>query len=67
MESSTITAKWSSSVDNSFYKFNMTLEEKTQKVKVITAMIVDLKKNPSVEAKQTIQKLQQEIDNIIKQ
>mgnify|MGYP003146491682 CR=1 FL=1 len=45
----------------------MTLEEKTQKVKVITAMIVDLKKNPSVEAKQTIQKLQQEIDNIIKQ
>ena len=36
----------------------MTLEEKTQKIHSINKMIADLKSNPSVEGKKTIQQLQ---------
>ena len=52
-------------MDNTFYKFTMTLEEKTQKIDSINKMISDLKSNPTVTAKDTIQKLQQQIDKIV--
>ena len=44
----------------------MTEQEKFNKIKVLNQMIIELKSNPSVESKKTIQKLQQEIDNIVK-
>jgi len=52
-------------MDNTFYKFIMTLEEKTQKINSINKIISDLKSNPTVTAKDTIQKLQQQIDKIV--
>ena len=44
----------------------MTQEEKFNKIKALNQMIVELKNNPQVNSKITIQKLQQEIDNIVK-
>lgn len=44
----------------------MTQEEKFNKIKALNQMIVELKNNPQVNSKKTIQKLQQEIDNIVK-
>ena len=42
--------------------------EKLQKINSITKMIIELKQQPnSVETKKTIQKLQQELDEAIKQ
>lgn len=52
-------------MDNTFYKFIMTLEEKTNQINAIQKMIVDLKTNPSLKSKNTIQKLQQQIDEIV--
>jgi hypothetical protein len=67
MESSSITAERANSLDYSFYKFIiMTEQEKFNKIKVLNQMIVELKNNPQVNSKKTIQKLQQEIDNIVK-
>jgi len=43
----------------------MDLQEKTNKIKELSSMIVDLKKNRTVDSKKTIQKLQQEIDKLI--
>lgn len=41
--------------------------KKLQEINSITKMIIELKKQPiSVETKKTIQKLQQRLDNIIK-
>ena len=45
----------------------MTTQEKSSKVTAIQRMIVDLKKYPTVKSKETIQKLQQQIDVIINQ
>tara|TARA_R100001509_G_scaffold164900_2_gene144136 strand:- start:777 stop:914 length:138 start_codon:yes stop_codon:yes gene_type:complete len=42
----------------------MTREEKLLKIKSLQEMIIQLKSNPSVESKKTIQSLQQQIDNI---
>ena len=42
----------------------MTNEEKVEKFKHIQEMISQLKANPSVESKKTIQKLQQELDGL---
>ena len=42
--------------------------EKNQKflqIKELSSMIVDLKKNKSIDSKKTIQKLQQQIDELI--
>ena len=44
----------------------MTIEEKLSKITAIQEMISKLKSNPEVDSKLTIQKLQQELDNIIK-
>ncbi len=44
----------------------MTIKEKTEKIKAINDMIVELKRNPTIASKQTIQRLQQQIDNVTK-
>ena len=44
----------------------MTQKEKYNKIKALNQMIIKLKSNPQVNSKETIQKLQQEIDNIVK-
>ena len=41
----------------------MTQEEKLKKVEALSKMIIDLKSNPSIKSKITIQKLQQERAN----
>ena len=43
----------------------MTQQEKTNKIAELSNMIVDLKTNPKVNSKKTIQKLQQQIDALI--
>ena len=43
----------------------MTQNEKTNKIKELSSMIVDLKSNKSIDTKKTIQKLQQQIDKLI--
>jgi hypothetical protein len=44
----------------------MTQEEKFAKIKAISKMILELKQSEQyIQTKQTIQKLQQEIDNIV--
>ena len=40
----------------------MTQQEKTNKIKELSSMIVDLKSNKSIDTKKTIQKLQQQIE-----
>ena len=42
----------------------MTKSEKTNKIKELSSMIVDLKSNRTIDSKKTIQKLQQEIDKL---
>lgn len=44
----------------------MTEQEKFSKIKSLNKMIIELKTNPQVNSKETIQKLQQEIDNLVK-
>lgn len=53
-------------MDNSpFNKLKMNLEEKLKKRKALTKMIIDLKNQTHyVETKKTIQRLQQEIDDL---
>lgn len=41
------------------------MEQKINKIKSLQKIISDLKSNPSVDSKKTIQKLQQELDNIV--
>jgi hypothetical protein len=43
----------------------MNSKEKTNKIKELSSMIVDLKSNKSIDTKKTIQKLQQQIDKLI--
>jgi len=43
----------------------MTQNEKTNKIKELSSMIVDLKSNRTIDSKKTIQKLQQQIDKLI--
>tara|TARA_B110000858_G_scaffold185328_1_gene227402 strand:+ start:1385 stop:1627 length:243 start_codon:yes stop_codon:yes gene_type:complete len=66
MEFSCIKYKWFNSLDNSpFNKLKMNLEEKLKKRNVLTKMVMDLKnQNHYVETKKTIQRLQQEIDDL---
>ena len=53
-------------MDNSPLKhLIMDTEERLAKVKVLTSMIIDLKKNPIIDSKKTIQKLQQQINEIL--
>jgi len=40
-------------------------EETINKINSLHKIISDLKSNPSVDSKKTIQKLQQELDNIV--
>ena len=44
----------------------MTQEEKFNKINALNKMIINLKSNPEVNSKNTIQKLQQELDKIVK-
>lgn len=44
----------------------MTAQDKLDKIKSLYEMIVELKSSPSIESKKTIQKLQQQIDELIK-
>jgi len=43
----------------------MTKKEKIEKIQELSSIIVDLKKNRTVGSKKTIQKLQQEMDNLL--
>jgi len=53
-------------MDNSPFKhLIMDAEERLAKVKILTSMIIDLKKNPIIDSKKTIQKLQQQINEIL--
>jgi hypothetical protein len=66
MEFSCIKYKWFNSLDNTpFNKLKMNLEEKLKKRNALTKMIIDLKNQTHyVETKKTIQRLQQEIDDL---
>jgi hypothetical protein len=44
----------------------MTEQEKFDKITALNKMIIELKANPKINSKKTIQRLQQEIDNLIK-
>ncbi len=48
-----------------FNNITMDAEERLAKVKVLTSMIIDLKTNPVIDSKKTIQKLQQQINEIL--
>ena len=66
MEFSCIEYKWTNSLDYSPLNYlKMTQQEKTNKIKELSSMIVDLKSNRTVDSKKTIQKLQQQIDELI--
>ncbi len=66
MELSCIKYKWINSLDYSPLNYiKMTQNEKTNKIKELSSMIVDLKSNRTIDSKKTIQKLQQQIDELI--
>ena len=48
-----------------FNKLTMKAEERLAKVKELTSKILCLKKNPAVDSKKTIQKLQQQINDVL--
>ena len=53
-------------MDNSpFNKLTMNAEERLAKVKELTSKILYLKTNPAIDSKKTIQKLQQQINEIL--
>ena len=65
MELSCIKYKWVNSLGNSpFNKFTMTIQNKLDEIKSLHKMIIELKSNPSVESKKTIQRLQQKLDGL---
>ena len=56
---------WSNSLDHTFYKFIiMTKQDKLDAIKSLHKMIIELKSNPSIENKKTIQSLQQKLDEL---
>jgi len=66
MELGCIKYKWFNSLDYSSLNYlKMTQQEKTNKIKELSSMIVDLKSNRTIDSKKTIQKLQQQIDKLI--
>ena len=48
-----------------FNKLTMKAEERLAKVKELTSKILYLKTNPAIDSKKTIQKLQQQINEIL--
>tara|TARA_R110001606_G_scaffold319613_2_gene466555 strand:- start:4143 stop:4277 length:135 start_codon:yes stop_codon:yes gene_type:complete len=42
----------------------MTIQNKLDEIKSLHKMIIELKSNPSVESKKTIQRLQQKLDGL---
>jgi len=53
-------------MDNSPFKYlTMDAEERLAKVQALTKMIIDLKTNTAIDSKKTIQKLQQQINEIL--
>jgi len=42
----------------------MTKQDKLDAIKSLQLMIIELKSNPSIESKKTIQQIQQQIDNL---
>lgn len=66
MEFSCIKYKWLNSMDNSPFKhLTMDAEERLAKVKELTSKILYLKTNPVIDSKNTIQKLQQQINEVL--
>jgi hypothetical protein len=51
-------------LDHAFYKFNMKTQDKLDAIKSLNKMIIELKKNPSIKNKKTIQQLQQKLDEL---
>ena len=66
MELSCIEYKWINSMDNSpLNNIKMNAEDRLSKIKELNSMILDLKSNPTISSKKTIQKLQQQINEIL--
>ena len=66
MELSCIKYKWINSMDNSpLNNIKMNAEDRLSKIKELNGMIMDLKINPTINSKKTIQKLQQQINEIL--
>tara|TARA_Y100000114_G_C11560474_1_gene231553 strand:+ start:36 stop:245 length:210 start_codon:yes stop_codon:yes gene_type:complete len=64
MESCNITIKRSCSLDYAFYKLVMNKEKKLHRIKEISEQIVTLKLTKGIKSKLTIQKLQQELNEL---
>ena len=64
MESSNITVKWSNGLDYTLYKLTMTKQNKLDAIKTLQNIILELKLNPNVKNKKTIQQLQQKLDEL---
>jgi hypothetical protein len=65
MEPCSITIKRVNSLDHPLYKFiTMTQQDKIDAIKSLHRMIMELKSNPSVKSKKTIQGLQQKLDEL---
>ena len=53
-------------MDYSLFKYLiMDQQERSNKIKELSSIIVDLKSNRSIDSQKTIQKLQQQIDELI--
>ena len=66
MELSCIKYKWINSMDNSpLNNIKMNAEDRLSKIKELNSMIMNLKSNPTINSKKTIQKLQQQINEIL--
>ena len=66
MELSCTKYKWTNSMDYSLFKYLiMDQQERSNKIKELSSIIVDLKSNRSIDSQKTIQKLQQQIDELI--
>ena len=66
MELSCIEYKWINSMDNSpLNNIKMNAEDRLSKIKELNSMIMNLKSNPTINSKKTIQKLQQQINEIL--
>ena len=65
MELSCIKYKWVNSLVYSPLKhIKMNQQERRKRIAELSSMIVDLKRNKTIDSKKTIQKLQQEMDNL---
>ena len=51
-------------MDHTFYKLNMTQQDKLDAIKTIREAILELKLSPEAKSRETIQSLQQKLDEL---